>query len=151
MIVKVKLEHKNAKMPKFQHATDAGADLYAARIVKKGMFSIWYGLGFKTQIPRGNFAWIVPRSSISKTGLTLANSPGTIDSNFRDEWQVRFNYTVKGFLLKLFTFGLVDKSYKVGDRIAQTMISRKENVEFRKGKRLTKTERSGGFGSTGKK
>src|SRR6056297_272061 len=141
MIVKVRLEHPKAKMPKFQNSTDAGADLYAARIVKKGLFSIWYGLGFKTQITRGNYGWIVPRSSISKMGLQLANSPGTIDSNYRNEWQVRFNYTLKGFFTR--------KKYKVGDRIAQVIMAGKPTVEYRKGKRLTKTTRKGGFGSTG--
>jgi len=151
MIVKVKTEHPKAKKPEFQHATDAGADLYAARIVKKNIFHVWYGLGFKTQIPRGYYGKIAPRSSISKLDLMLANAEGTIDSNFREEWQVRFNFTPRGVLLNIFTFGLATKKYKVGDRIAQVMINKKENVEFRKGKRLTKTERSGGFGSTGKK
>lgn len=143
MIVKVKLEHPKAKKPEFQHSTDAGADLYAARIVKKGLFSVWYGLGFKTQIPRGYYGMIVPRSSITKRGLTLANNVGIVDSNFRQEWQVRFNYTLKGFFTR-------DK-YKVGDRIAQVIIGRKQDIEYKLGKRLTKTARTGGFGSTNKK
>jgi len=152
MIVKIKLEHPKAKKPEIQHSTDAGADLYAARIAKKNIFSVWYGTGFKSQIPRGWYGKIVPRSSISKMGLTLVNSPGTVDSNFRGEWQIRFNYTVKGFLLKLFTFGIVDKSYEAGDRVAQVIIDKKPEVEFRTAKRLTKTAREeGGFGSTNKK
>lgn len=152
MIVKVKLEHENAKMPVFIESTNAGADVFAARIIKKNIFKAWYGLGFKTQIPRGYYADLRSRSSISKKDLTLANSVGTIDSNFRGEWQVRFNYTIRGVLLNIFTLGLATKDYKVGERIAQIVIKRKENTEFRKAKRLTKTARDeGGFGSTGTK
>lgn len=140
MVIKTKLEHPKAKLPEFQHSTDAGADLYAARIIKKGLFSIWYGLGFRTQIPRGYYVMIVPRSSITEKGLTLANNLGIVDSNFRDEWQVRFNYTLKGLFTR--------NKYKVGDRIAQAILCRKQDTEFREGKRLTKTKRGGGFGST---
>src|SRR6056297_801585 len=99
MVIKVKTEHPKAKLPEFQNSTDAGADVYAARIVKRNLFRVWYGLGFKTQIPRGYYARGLSRSNISKMDLMLANGEATIDSNFRGEWQLRFNYTVRGVLL----------------------------------------------------
>lgn len=113
---------------------------------------IEYGLGFRTEIPKGLKGVIVPRSSISKYDLIMCNSPAQIDSGFKYEWKVRFKHlTEKDFnLSSKAQEDLLDKEniYKVGDRIAQIYFEYVidldvSNVEEKK------EERSGGFGSTG--
>jgi dUTP pyrophosphatase len=79
-------------------------------------------LGFKACLPAGYEAQVRPRSGTSvKTDLVIANAPGTIDSDYPDEWE----------------------------RIAQVIVSRFEAVEFSPGTVARSTDRAGGFGSTG--
>lgn len=102
-------------------------------------------LGFKTEIPKGYYCEIVPRSGNSLwKGLTITNSPGTIDNSYRGEWIAIVHNT-----------GLWTQKIKVGDKICQFIV--KEMVDavleevdgFYFG--LEKSERGeGGFGSTGR-
>jgi len=104
-----------------------------------------YGTGIATAIPEGYVGLLFPRSSISKTGLIMANCVGVIDSDYRGEIKARFK--------QIYTFV---KSYRVGEKGCQLIIMEVPAVayeeypeeEFR---RLFDTKRGeGGFGSTGK-
>jgi dUTP pyrophosphatase len=96
-------------------------------------------LGFKARLPDGHEAQIRPRSGTSvKTDLVIANSPGTIDADYPDEWCV----PVKNG-------GAAPLVIAHGDRIAQMVIARFEVVDFSEGSVGRSTDRAGGFGSTG--
>jgi dUTP pyrophosphatase len=96
-------------------------------------------LGFKARLPEGYEAQIRPRSGTSvKTDLVIANSPGTVDADFPDEWCV----PVKNG-------GASPLVIAHGERIAQVVLSRFEVLDFTEGTVAPSTDRAGGFGSTG--
>lgn len=96
-------------------------------------------LGFKARLPEGFEAQIRPRSGTSvKTDLVIANSPGTVDADYADEWCV----PVKNG-------GDAPLVITHGDRIAQMVVARFEALEFGDGSVARSTDRAGGFGSTG--
>lgn len=141
MKLKIKRLSKEAVLPSYAKKGDAGLDLTATKIIKNGLFSIWYATDIAVEIPKGHYGALAPRSSISNNGtLMLANGIGTIDEGFRLGIQVRFNRTFKGIFTR--------KQYKLGDRIAQLIIVPFKSVEVEEVEILSKTER-GGFGSTG--
>ena len=92
------------------------------------------------EIPEGYEGQIRPRSGLAlKAGVTVLNSPGTIDSDYRGE--------VKILLINL---GKEDFEVSFGDRIAQLIISKYEKVELVLSENISMTERgAGGYGSTG--
>lgn len=96
-------------------------------------------LGFKARLPIGIEAQIRPRSGTSfKRGLQIPNAPGTIDSDFPDEWMVIVrNPTVHPIRIEH------------GERIAQMVLSRYEVLAIEAGSVEVSTSRTGGFGSTG--
>lgn len=141
MKLKIKRLSKEAVLPSYAKNGDAGLDLTATKIIKNGLFSVWYATDIAVEIPKEHYGALAPRSSISNNGaLTLANSVGTIDYGFRLGIQVRFNRTFKGVFTR--------KQYKVGDRIAQLIIVPFNSVEVEEVEVLSETER-GGWGSTG--
>lgn len=142
MKLKIKRLSKESVLPSYAKKGDAGLDLTATKIIKNGLFSVWYATDIAVEIPKGHYGALAPRSSISNDGtLMLANSIGTIDEGFRLGIQVRFNRTFKGVFTR--------KQYKVGDRIAQLIIVPFKSVEVEEVEILSETER-GGWGSTGK-
>lgn len=97
-------------------------------------------LGFRARLPEGYEAQLRPRSGTSlKTDLVIVNSPGTIDADFPDEWQV----PVKNG-------GTAPLTIRHGERIAQMVLARYEALPFTIGSVSRSTERAGGFGSTGR-
>jgi dUTP pyrophosphatase len=142
--LKFKKLSENSVLPKYTTVGDAGMDLTATRVIKNTLFQVWYNIDIALEIPKGYFGMICPRSSISNNGnLSLANSLGIIDSNYRGSIQLRFNRTLKGF----FTRG----RYKIGDRIGQLLILKYTIVKPEEVEELSETERGeGAFGSTGK-
>ena len=92
------------------------------------------------QIPSGYEAQVRPRSGLAlKHSVTVLNSPGTIDSDYRGEIKVL-----------LINHGITDFEVKCGDRIAQLVITKYEKVDLRESIELSDTERGdGGYGSTG--
>lgn len=142
MKVRIKRLSENAVIPTYANPGDAGLDLVATYVKvedhnKYGFFE--YGTGLAVEIPEGYIGLIFPRSSISKTGMMLANAVGVIDSSYRGEIKLRFKY-ISG-----------TNSYEVGDRVAQLIILPYPIVEFEEVQELSETQRSsGGFGSTGK-
>lgn len=145
MKVKIKKTHENAKIPKYAHATDAGMDLTATSKWYDKWSNICYGTGIALEIPDGYYGQIVPRSSISKTLLILANSPATIDSNYRGEIMLKFKRVAPYYKFD------GEAEYQVGDRIAQLIIKPYEHIEFEEVDNLSESDRGdGGFGSTGR-
>lgn len=96
-------------------------------------------LGFKARIPVGVEAQIRPRSGTSfKKGLQIPNSPGTIDSDFPDEWMVLVRNPLQAPI-----------RIEHGERIAQMVLARYEVLAIERGSVAVTTSRVGGFGSTG--
>ncbi len=130
-------------LPVYQSEGASGADLRAkldeaVMILPRQRALI--PTGIRLQIPRGLEAQIRPRSGLAaKNGVTVLNSPGTIDSDYRGE--------VKIVLINL---GETEFVIRPGDRIAQIVFSAVTRVVFRRAETVAETPRGdGGFGSTG--
>ncbi|MBB5225445.1 dUTP diphosphatase [Treponema ruminis] len=135
---------QGAIIPQYKTSGAAGADICALLaepvIIKKGERAmIPTGLFFS--IPEGYEIQVRPRSGLAaKNGVTVLNTPGTIDSDYRGE--------VKVILINL---GNEDFEVKNGERIAQIVLAPVTIADFEQVSVLDETERgSGGFGSTGK-
>ena len=147
MEVKIKKLHPDAVIPKYETTGSAGMDLTAVSKKHEGE-NVVYGTGIAVQIPDGYYADLRPRSSISKYDLVLANSVGTIDSDYTGELIFKFKPT-KGSDYE-YEVGL--NEYQVGDRIGQIIIMPYPKIDFIEVDELEETERgNGGFGSTGDK
>jgi dUTP pyrophosphatase len=123
------------------HPGDAGADLSANESVtiEPGGRAL-IGTGLSMAIPDGYAGFVLPRSGLAiKSGVTVSNAPGLIDSGYRGELRVG-----------LTNHGTEPFDIAVGDRIAQLVIMKVESPEFMDVEVLDETVRgSGGFGSTG--
>ncbi len=143
MDVKIKLENGCENFcPKKAHPDDAGYDLYS-RIdaVLEPMSGMAIPVGFAMELPSSYEAQIRPRSGLAaKHHITVINSPGTVDANFRGE--------VKAILYNL---GREPFVIQRGDRIAQMVICELPEIELKEVAALSESDRgSGGFGSSGK-
>jgi dUTP pyrophosphatase len=143
MDVLIKRLDESVPLPSYAKAGDAGADL-ATRID----FTIQPGermlvpTGISIALPNGYVALVHPRSGLAiKHGISMVNTPGTVDAGYRGELQVI-----------LINHDLTQPvSFKKGDRIAQLVIQKVERAQFVEVENLPGSERSaGGFGSTGK-
>ena len=132
-------------LPAYETVNSAGMDLRAylpdGELVIKPMQRALVPTGLFMEIPVGYEGQVRPRSGLAiKSGITVLNSPGTIDADYRGE--------VKVILINLSDADFVIKS---GDRIAQLVIAKHEQPEVVEVETLSETERgSGGFGHTGK-
>ena len=143
MDVLIKRLDESMRLPSYAKAGDAGADL-ATRID----FTIQPGermlvpTGISIALPNGYVALVHPRSGLAiKHGISMVNTPGTVDAGYRGELQVI-----------LINHDLTQPvSFKKGDRIAQLVIQKVEGAQFVEVENLPGSERSAdGFGSTGK-
>lgn len=130
-------------LPAYQTAASAGMDLRAnleEEITIKPLQRILIPTGLFMELPVGYEAQIRPRSGLAfKHGLTVLNSPGTIDADYRGE--------IKVLLVNISDTPVVIKD---GERVAQMVIARHESVEWINVEVLNETERgAGGFGSSG--
>ncbi|MDQ3815385.1 MAG: dUTP diphosphatase [Armatimonadota bacterium] len=129
------------ELPAYQTPGAAGMDVRAAeeRVLQPGETAL-IGTGFSMAIPPGYEAQIRPRSGLAlKHGITLLNSPGTIDEDYRAE--------VKVILTNL---GQEPFHVRRGDRIAQMVIAKVERPNIEVATELDETARGlGGFGHTG--
>lgn len=140
MQVKFKKLHKNAVIPSYATAGDAGLDIVAVDLMDS-IEQVVYMTGIAVEIPEGHVGLLFPRSSIRKYQLSLSNSVGVIDSGYRGEVQFTFNKTA----------GPASYKYKIGERIGQLMIIPYPIIEAVEVDELSDSERGeGGFGSTGK-
>ena len=129
-------------LPSYAKAGDAGADL-ATRIdftINPGE-RILVPTGISIALPDGYVALVHPRSGLAiKHGVSIVNTPGTVDAGYRGELQV--------ILINLDKDNSI--SFKKGDRIAQLVIQQVERAQFVEVSELPGSERAtGGFGSTG--
>lgn len=142
--VKINLTAKEgATFPLYKTYGAAGADVCACiseKIVLKKGERILVPTGLFFEIPEGFEIQVRPRSGLAfKNGITVLNTPGTIDSDYRGELKVL-----------LANFGDDDFEIKNGDRIAQIIVAPVTLGDFVQVESLSETERgSGGFGSTG--
>jgi len=107
----------------------------------KSLERIGCPLGFSTAIPKGYYFKVIPRSGLALwDGLSIVNSPGTIDAGYRNEWMaIIINLSNKEVTLKK------------GERICQLILSKMYDYNFIETDELPESERGlGGFGSTGK-
>lgn len=140
MEIKIKKLNKNAKIPEYKTIESAGMDLCASEessILPMEIKLVPTGLSMEMQ--QGFEAQIRPRSGLALKGITVLNSPGTIDSDYRGE--------VKIILMNL---GKEEFRIAIGDRIAQMVIAKAEQAKILESNELSDTQRGeGGFGSTG--
>ena len=143
MDVKIKLENGCENFcPKKAHPDDAGYDLYS-RIdaVLEPLSGMAIPVGFAMELPTGYEAQIRPRSGLAaKYHITVTNSPGTVDANYRGEIKaILYNLGREPFIIQR------------GDRIAQMVICKLPEIDLVETTELSQTDRgSGGFGSSGK-
>lgn len=152
--VRCKLVNKEVEttIPKYAKEGDAGLDFVATSITAITEHFIEYGTNLAVEIPFGYVGLLVPRSSISKTDLVLANSIGIIDSGYRGEVRFRFKTTYEPTTERLVHGKARErKAYSIGDKIGQLIIIPYPQVELQLVDELEESERGdGGFGSSGK-
>ena len=130
-------------LPVPAHEGDAGLDLYAREdaIIRARGGRLLMPTGVAVAIPHGYMGLAVPRSGLAlKHGITLANTPGIIDSGYRGELKV----------VMINTDPEKDYEIKRGDRVAQLIISRYDNVTWTEVTELSGFDRGGGFGHSGR-
>ena len=141
-VIEVELLHPNAKLPKYAHDGDAGADVYSCEdVVIQPNESVMIDLGFRMKIPNGWEVQVRPRSGLAlKQKLTVLNSPGTIDSGYLGICKVI-----------LFNHGKYPAKILRGTRVAQFVLKEAPIANFVQVDKLRhETARGeGGFGSSG--
>jgi len=140
----VKIVNKSGNpIPTYQTGMSAGMDIHASteeNIILKPLERILVPTGLFIELPAGYEAQVRPRSGLAiRNGITVLNTPGTIDADYRGE--------IKVILINLSNEDFIIKN---GDRIAQLIINKYEKIEWVVVEELNETRRkSGGFGSTG--
>ena len=143
--VEVKVvREKGVELPKYETKGSAGMDVRAnikESITLKSLERILIPTGLKVAIPEGYEIQVRPRSGLAiKYGITMLNTPGTVDSDYRGE-------------LKVIVVNLSNEAYTIepNERIGQFVLNKIEQIEFIEVEELESTERGeGGFGHTGK-
>ena len=144
--MKIKIINKsNNETPKYESEKSAGMDIRAfvkQELLIKPLERTLVKTGLYMELPNNVEAQIRPRSGLAlKKGITVLNSPGTIDSDYRGEIGIiLINLSKENFIIKS------------GDRIAQMVITKHESINWEVTSKLARSERgSSGFGSTGLK
>lgn len=143
--MKVKILNKSAyPAPSYATELSAGMDLKAdiqEPVILAPLKRTMIPTGLSIALPAGFEAQVRPRSGLAaKHGITVLNTPGTIDADYRGE-------------IKVILVNLSDEAFTInpGERIAQMVIARHEHVEWEEVEALDETSRGkGGFGSTGR-
>ena len=143
--MKVKIVNKSRfALPEYQTPLSAGLDIRAnldESVTLQPLERAMIPTGLFVELPEGCEMQIRPRSGLAaKHGITVLNSPGTIDADYRGE-------------IKVILVNLSNESFTIeaGERIAQMIVARYEQIEWEAAEELSSTERgAGGFGSTGK-
>ena len=141
--IRIKKIRDNAVTPRYEHDGDAGMDLYAVEdsVLHPGERKL-IPTGFQVEVPKGYEMQVRPKSGLAlKHGITVLNTPGTVDSCYRGE-------------VGVIILNTSDRDYEVnaGEKVAQAVIARVEKAVVEEVEELTETQRgAGGFGSTGRK
>ena len=141
MTLRFRLVHPDAALPAYAHPSDAGMDLRSVADVTIPRFGrALVPTGLVALLPLGYEAQVRPRSGLAlKKGVTVLNSPGTIDSGYRGEIGVI-----------LANFGEEAFEVKKGDKIAQLVVAPVTQAAVERTDVVDETDRgAGGFGSTG--
>ncbi len=144
--MEIKIINRSAHvLPSYETAAAAGMDIRACtlqNVTIKPLERQLIPTGLYVELPQGYEAQIRPRSGLAyKHGVTVLNSPGTIDADYRGE-------------IKVLLVNLSNEAFEVkdGDRIAQMIIAKHERAVWEEVKLLNETERgAGGYGHTGVK
>ena len=141
MTLRFKRIHPDAVLPAYAHPGDAGMDVRSVEdvVIPPGGRALVH-TGLVMMLPPMHEAQVRPRSGLAlKHGVTVLNTPGTIDAGYRGE---------VGVILA--NFGNGDFSVKKGDKIAQIVVAPVTQAEIAEADEIDETERgAGGFGSTG--
>ena len=143
MIIKI-INRSGNKLPDYSTDHSAGIDVRAnlkKDIVLESLERVMIPTGLFIELPEGFEAQIRPRSGLAvNSGISVLNTPGTIDSDYRGEIMIiLINLSKERFVIRN------------GDRICQMIIAKYERVKFKEVKKLSETKRGGrGFGHTGK-
>lgn len=143
--MKIKIvNHSPYPCPAYATPLSAGVDLKAcldSPVVLKPLQRMLVPTGLFIALPEGYEAQVRPRSGLAlKHGITVLNSPGTVDADYRGE-------------IKVILVNLSEEPFEIvpGERIAQMVIARHEQAQWEEAELLDETQRgAGGFGSTGK-
>ena len=144
VMIKVRIINRgHHQLPEYATSQSAGMDLRAnidEKIVLKPMQRMLIPTGLYMALPAGYEAQVRPRSGLAlKHGITVLNTPGTIDADYRGEVKVL-----------LVNFSDADFEINDGERIAQMVIAKHETADFVEVEELDQTERgAGGYGHTG--
>ena len=165
ILIPIEFCNKNARMPIYAHETDAGLDIYSTEDINiRPGETILIKTGLKVAIPVGYELQVRPKSGISlKTKLRVANTPGTIDSGYRDEIGIIIENIEQPIQDISYHFDnnnkividsiLHGKTYSIekGQKIAQLVLNKISKANFVLVDTVNKIEgdRGGGFGSTG--
>ncbi len=144
-ITEVKIRNESGHpLPAYQTEESAGMDLRAAlqeELILSPLQRQLVPTGLFIELPPGFEAQVRPRSGLAfKHGLTVLNSPGTVDSDYRGE-------------IKVLLVNLSNEPFTIvpGERIAQLVVARHERVQWKESDSLSETVRgAGGYGSTGR-
>jgi dUTP pyrophosphatase len=144
-VLKVAIQHldPDLPLPATAHRGDAGIDLHARTdaVVPRAGGRVLVPTGIAVAIPEGYAGFILPRSGLAmKHGISLVNTPGLIDAGYRGELKC----------VMLNTDPTNDYEVKRGDRIAQLVIQRIEEVTWQVVDSLDGFDRGGGFGHSGR-
>ena len=140
--IEIKALNEAAKIPSYAYSGDAGMDLRASESLTLQPFErALVPTGLAIALPEGYAGFVLPRSGLAiKHGITVVNTPGLIDSNYRGELKVILQKTDPH----------VPFTIHVGDRIAQLVVMPVPHMSFTPVDVLSNTERGeGGFGSSG--
>jgi dUTP pyrophosphatase len=145
-MLKVKVINRSRfDLPRYATPLSAGMDVRAnidEAVVLRPLERAMIPTGLSIELPEGYEMQIRPRSGLAaKHGITVLNSPGTIDADYRGE-------------IRVILVNLSNEEFRIeaGERIAQMVVARHEQVEWEMTEELAESERGeGGFGSTGKK
>lgn len=142
MEIEIKLLDPGMTVPEYAHAGDAGCDLRSAEdvIMNPGQ-RVVVPTGLSVALPEGYAGFVQPRSGLAaKHGIGVVNGPGLIDCGYRGEIKVILINFDPDLMFEI----------KRGDKIAQFVVQKVENVVFKQVDELSDTKRgAGGFGSTG--
>ncbi|MCU1410396.1 MAG: dUTP diphosphatase [Rhodoglobus sp.] len=142
MVENVEVLIASGEVPVYAHPGDAGADLHSAEsLVLEPGARATVGTGVSIALPDGFVAFVVPRSGLAaKHGITIVNSPGTVDAGYRGEIRITLLNTDAGHPFPI----------EVGDRIAQLIVMPATRARFIPVETLPGSHRGeAGFGSTG--
>ena len=142
--IKIKTINSDIQIPSYESSSSAGLDLRAyipeGNIHLNSKDTLLIRTGLCLEIPEGYEVQIRPRSGLAlKNGISVLNSPGTIDADYRGE-------------IKVLLINHGPKTFKIENemRIAQMVVTKYEKIQFKTVDDLSKSKRgSGGFGSTG--